>query len=96
VSLRIKLSRDNASLSDGKTVKSTIRDVPPPIDLTNAAWHLAAEDWQPANPYATTLGVAATETRKVRVATTLNNRLAALDETVKRPSGLSQRGRPPE
>ena len=38
-----------------------------PIELTDATWHLAAEDWQPANPYATTFGPAATETRKIPV-----------------------------
>jgi len=55
------------SLSDGKTVKSTIRNLPPPIELTNAAWHLAVEDWQPANPYQTTFGVQAAQTIKAPV-----------------------------
>ena len=55
------------SLSDGTTVKTTIADVPGPIDLTNATWQLAAEDWRPANPYDTTFGVAATETSKLPV-----------------------------
>jgi hypothetical protein len=36
----------------------------PPIDLTHARWHLLVEDWQPANPYATTFGAAAAQTRK--------------------------------
>ena len=34
------------------------------IDLTQARWHLRAEDWQPVNPYMSTFGSAATETRK--------------------------------
>jgi hypothetical protein len=55
------------TLSDGRSVISTIGNVPAPIDLTNAVWHLAAEDWQPVNPYATTFGLAATETRKAPV-----------------------------
>ena len=55
------------TLSNGRTVQSTIGAVPPPIDLTHVKWHLSAEDWQPANPYATTFGPAASETRKDRV-----------------------------
>ena len=55
------------TLSDGKSVQSTIGNVPAPIVLTNAAWHLAAEDWQPVNPYATTFRMAASETRKTPV-----------------------------
>jgi hypothetical protein len=38
-----------------------------PIDLTKAKWHLSAEDWQPANPYAATFGPAAAETKKERL-----------------------------
>ena len=60
------------TLSNGRTVPSTIGAVPPPIDLTQAKWHLSAEDWQPANPYATTFGAAAAETRKDRVEVELN------------------------
>jgi hypothetical protein len=63
----------STSLSDGRTVRSAIRSVPPAIDLTNAEWHLAAEDWQPANPYATTFGSAATETSKTPVVLELNS-----------------------
>jgi hypothetical protein len=59
-------------LSDGTSVESTISNVPPPINLTHATWHLAAEDWQPVNPYATTFGLAATQTRKVPVELDLN------------------------
>ena len=57
----------STTLSDGSSVESTIGNVPPPINLTHSAWHLAAEDWQPVNPYTTTFGLAATETRKVPV-----------------------------
>ena len=43
----------------------------PPIELTARPWHLAAEDWQPANPYAT-VGPTAAETRKTQVELNLN------------------------
>jgi hypothetical protein len=59
------------TLSNGRTVRSTIAVVPPPIDLTKAAWQLEAEDWQPANPYATTFGPQAAETRKLPVTISL-------------------------
>jgi hypothetical protein len=52
------------TLSNGQTITSTVGDVPAPIDLTHAMWEVNAEDWQPANPYAETVGVAAAETRK--------------------------------
>jgi hypothetical protein len=57
----------NTTLSNGRSVRSAIANVPAAIDLTKAPWHVAAEDWQPANPYATTFGPAAAETRKARV-----------------------------
>ena len=63
----------STSLSDSRTVHSTISHVPAALDLTNAPWHLAAEDWQPANTYATTFGAAATETRKTPVVLELNS-----------------------
>lgn len=46
--------------------------MPPPIDLTHVKWHLSAEDWQPANPYTTTFGATAAQTRKDRVELDLN------------------------
>ena len=36
-----------SSLSNGRTVTSEIGDVPAPIDLTSASWHVTAEDWKP-------------------------------------------------
>jgi len=57
----------NTTLSNGRSVRSDIRNVSAAIDLTGAIWHVAVEDWQPANPYADTFGPAAAETRKVRV-----------------------------
>jgi hypothetical protein len=51
-------------LSDGKTVTSNVGDVPAAIDLTQAKWDVNVEDWQPAHPFADTVGVAAAETRK--------------------------------
>ncbi|MDA0174497.1 glycosyl hydrolase [Solirubrobacter taibaiensis] len=52
-----------ATLSDGTTTTATIRSVPAPIDLTGAAWQLAAEDWKPANPLGT-LGAAGSAVTK--------------------------------
>src|SRR6185369_6480124 len=57
----------STTLSNGRTVNSTIAEVPAPIDLTHAKWHLSVEDWQPANAYATTFGVEASRTRRERV-----------------------------
>ncbi len=54
----------NTTLSNGRVIRSTIAASPAAIDLTKANWNLKVEDWQPVNPYATTFGVAATETRK--------------------------------
>jgi len=54
------------TLDNGKTVVSKLKAAPAVIDLTNAAWHLDAEDWQPLNPYGTT-GAAGTLTNKVPV-----------------------------
>ncbi|NOT61140.1 MAG: hypothetical protein HOP19_13050 [Acidobacteria bacterium] len=59
------------TLSNGRSIRSTIAAAPAALDLTKASWNLKVEDWQPVNPYATTLGVAATETRKTQVATDL-------------------------
>jgi hypothetical protein len=52
------------TLSDGRTVRGEIREIPAAIDLTNAKWKLSAEDWQPASPYGITLGVTRAETEK--------------------------------
>ena len=60
------------ALSNGRTVNSAIGDVPPPIDLTTATWHVAAEDWKPVNPYTDTFGVTASQTRKDRVEVDVN------------------------
>ncbi len=60
------------TLSTGRVVRSTMGPVPPPIDLTRATWHLSAEDWQPMNPYPTTFGAAAAQTRKDRIELDLN------------------------
>jgi len=52
------------TLSNGRSVQSIARDVTGPLDLSGQEWKVSAEDWQPAKPYATTTGVAATETLK--------------------------------
>jgi hypothetical protein len=57
----------DTALSNGRKVRLTIDAVPPPIDLTHAKWHLSAEDWQPANLYATTFGASAAQTKKDRI-----------------------------
>jgi len=62
-----KAGNYTTTLSNGQTVRTQIRSVPPPLDLTKAKWHLSVEDWQPANPYDTTFGAAAAETRKTSV-----------------------------
>jgi len=78
IRIRVQLAPDDATLiaiSDEPNrfgTTDTAEEPAPsgltaPIELTNATWHLAVEDWQPANPYDTTLGAAATETRKVPV-----------------------------
>jgi hypothetical protein len=56
----------NTTLDNGRTVVSTLGAAPAAMDLTNAAWHLDAEDWQPLNPYGTQ-GPAGTLTNKVHV-----------------------------
>ena len=50
------------TLSDGRTVSTPIGAVAPAQELTE--WSLAVEDWKPVNDYATTFGLAATETSK--------------------------------
>ena len=60
------------TLSNGQTVRSEIRGVAGSIDLTRAKWHLSVEDWQPANPYDTTFGPSAAETRKTNIAMDLD------------------------
>ncbi|BDZ65403.1 glycosyl hydrolase [Agromyces mangrovi Wang et al. 2018] len=50
------------TLSDGRTVQTPVGKVASDIELTE--WTLAVEDWKPVNDYATTFGLAATETSK--------------------------------
>ncbi len=57
----------DTTLSNGRTVRLPIGAVPPPVELTHRKWHIAAEDWQPANPYATTFGTMATQTLRKRI-----------------------------
>lgn len=79
VTLHVALGRDDAELvaisevpgrfgiSPPKvpvSATSAILSAPKTIDLTHARWQLRAEDWQPANPFMSTFGVAAAETRK--------------------------------
>lgn len=59
------------TLSNGQTIRSEVRSAAAAIDLTRGTWHLSVEDWQPANPYDTTLGRAAAETRKTQFEMTL-------------------------
>ncbi|WP_397558069.1 glycosyl hydrolase [Microbacterium alkaliflavum] len=59
------------TLTNGRSVTSTIANVPAAIDLTNTAWHLDAQDWVPTNPYGTT-GEAGTATTKKPVSLDLS------------------------
>jgi hypothetical protein len=78
VTLHVTLGRDDAELiaisevpgrfgitPETAPVTAISADVSTPkaIDLTHGRWQLHAEDWQPAHPYMSTFGPAATETR---------------------------------
>lgn len=75
ITLKIRLSRDNGlllAISDqpnrfGALITPAATTNQAPLELTKNKWHLAAEDWQPANPYLTTFGPAASQTKKERV-----------------------------
>jgi hypothetical protein len=78
MTLRIRLAKDDGMLIAISDQPGRFGNVPAvnrmksataphPIDLTQAKWHLSAEDWQPANPYATTFGPEASQTRKDHV-----------------------------
>jgi hypothetical protein len=76
VTVHVQLSRDNAELialtdsSQRLGIELAKAHIAAPnsdnkiIDLTNAKWELNAEDWQPAHPYESTVGVPAAETKK--------------------------------
>lgn len=67
--LAVRASRPGSyatTLSDGTTVRSELGGAAGAIDLTDADWHLSAQDWQPANPFVT-VGVTAPETVKLPV-----------------------------
>lgn len=75
ITLKLHLSRDNGllvAISDQPNrfgparSATTSRTALPAIDLTKNKWHLVAEDWQPNNPYLTTFGPAAAQTKKAR------------------------------
>ena len=55
------------TLSDGRTVSTPVGKVAADVDLSASTWQLSVEDWKPANDYATTFGLAATETDKSTV-----------------------------
>lgn len=61
-----------SQLSNGQTVKTTIDSPLEKIDLTQAAWNLKVEDWQPKNKYGTT-GAAGAETSKSLITLNLNS-----------------------
>jgi hypothetical protein len=61
-----------SQLSNGQTVKTTIDNPLEKIDLTQAAWNLKVEDWQPKNKYGTT-GAAGAETSKSLITLNLNS-----------------------
>jgi hypothetical protein len=99
VTVHVRLARDDSTVialsqqqdrfgAMPKSATPKIENVAAPIDLTKAAWHLDAEDWQPTNPYGTT-GPAGTETTKVPVSVDLNGLAAWPDiPTLKNASGI--------
>lgn len=52
------------TLSNGQSVHSVAQIASGTVDLTGSDWQFSVQDWQPANPYATTTGLAATQTLK--------------------------------
>ncbi len=67
-----KAGNYTTKLSNGQTVKTTIEVPLEKIDLTQAAWSLKVEDWQPKNKYGTT-GAAGAETSKSLITLILNS-----------------------
>lgn len=58
-------------LSNGQTLKTSVENALEKIDLTQAAWQLKVEDWQPQQKYGTT-GAAGVETSKSLITLNLN------------------------
>jgi hypothetical protein len=58
-------------LSNGQTVKTSVENPLEKIDLTQAAWQLKVEDWQPQQKYGTT-GAAGAETSKSLITVNLS------------------------
>lgn len=78
----------STQLSNGQTIKTTVETPSEKIDLTQAAWNLKVEDWQPQNKYGTT-GVAGSETSKALINLNLNALKAWPDiEELKNVSGV--------
>jgi alpha-L-rhamnosidase len=78
----------STQLSNGQNIKSTIETPSEKIDLTQAAWNLKVEDWQPQNKYGTT-GAAGAETSKAIIKVNLNVLKAWPDiEELKNASGV--------
>lgn len=82
VVVRLRLSPDNGALylvtedpagfGLERTAARGVARFADSRDLTKAKWHVAIEDWQPANPYQTTMGPRAAETKKLPLELDLN------------------------
>jgi hypothetical protein len=78
----------STQLSNGQVIKTTVETQSEKIDLTQAAWSLKVEDWQPQNKYGTT-GAAGAETSKALINLNLNALKAWPDiEELKNVSGV--------
>jgi hypothetical protein len=78
----------STQLSNGQVIKTTVETQSEKIDLTQAAWNLKVEDWQPQNKYGTT-GAAGAETSKALINLNLNALKAWPDiEELKNVSGV--------
>jgi len=93
-SLLVRASRSGAyttKLSNGQTVHSRVQGDLESINLTGSKWQLTVQDWQPASPYATTTGPAATETVKPEIHVELRGLKPWLDMAqLQHTSGVGQ------
>ena len=82
------LKASTFAIRTSQTIKTTVETPSEKIDLTQAAWNLKVEDWQPQNKYGTT-GIAGAETSKALINLNLNALKAWPDiEELKNVSGV--------
>lgn len=83
-----KAGNYTSQLSNGQSSKLSIDQTFDPMDLTNAAWQLSVEDWQPKNKYGS-VGIASSETSKSIIQVNLTGLKAWPDvEELKNVSGV--------